>query len=111
MKKQENYIEEGYKRICPKCNKEVINKDKYQCIRFIKDNKLCGLCSRQELGLRNKGIIRTDKDKNIVIEYNEKYHYSPKMIDLDKIRRELIIEYLNCKFIVINYKKEIKIYE
>lgn len=52
-----------------------------------------------------------DKENNVVIEYNEKHHYLPKMILLDKIRRELIMKHLKCKFIIINYKNEIKIYE
>lgn len=41
-----------------------------------------------------------DIDQNIVIEYNEKYHKYIK--EKDNNRRELIIQHLNCQFIVIN---------
>ena len=38
-----------------------------------------------------------DKEKNVVIEYYEKYHN--RQIDYDIKRKQEIIEKLNCKFI------------
>jgi len=41
-----------------------------------------------------------DKDKNVVIEYDEKYHFSfGKLRDKDIKRMNEIVEYLKCKFI------------
>lgn len=40
-----------------------------------------------------------DKNKNVVIEYYEKYHQ--KQIEKDILRKKEIINYLNCKFIEI----------
>jgi len=40
-----------------------------------------------------------DKEKNVVIEYNEKYHNTPIQRKKDELRKQRIIEHLNCKFI------------
>ncbi|MFW6219773.1 MAG: hypothetical protein ACOC1O_01620 [bacterium] len=50
-----------------------------------------------------------DIDNNVVIEYDEKYHFdiNGNLKDKDKLRQKEIIEYLKCKFIRINYKDEI----
>ncbi|MBC8306733.1 MAG: hypothetical protein H8E55_64615 [Pelagibacterales bacterium] len=52
-----------------------------------------------------------DKEKNVVIEYYEKFHYTKGKILKDKIRQDRIMKKLNCKFVVINYKKEVIEYE
>lgn len=40
-----------------------------------------------------------DKEKNVVIEYNEKYHNLPKQRKIDEVREKKITDYLKCKFI------------
>jgi hypothetical protein len=40
-----------------------------------------------------------DKEKNIVIEYYEKYHNITKIKNRDKKRKKEIIKFLKCKFI------------
>lgn len=47
-----------------------------------------------------------DKEKNVVIEYYERHHYNKDgtLKARDLIREQEIINYLNCKFISINYK-------
>ena len=45
-----------------------------------------------------------DKEKNVVIEVLEKYHTTPKQMEIDMIRKKEIIEYLGCEFI------EVKLY-
>jgi len=52
-----------------------------------------------------------DKEKNIVIEYLEKYHLNPKRIEKDKRRREEIIKILKPKFIFIYFDNKIEIWE
>lgn len=52
-----------------------------------------------------------DKEKNVVIEYQEKYHLNPKRIEKDKRRKEEIIKALKCKFIYIHYNNKIEIWE
>lgn len=52
-----------------------------------------------------------DKEKNIVIEYQEKWHLTPKHIEKDKKRKEEIIKTLNCKFIYLYYNNKIEIWE
>jgi hypothetical protein len=52
-----------------------------------------------------------DKLKNIVIEYQEKHHLTPKWVEKDKRRREEIINALNCKFIYIYFNNKIEIWE
>jgi hypothetical protein len=54
-----------------------------------------------------------DKEKNVVIEYDEKHHFNKtgQLKRRDCIRQQNIIDTLQCKFIRINYKGEITIYE
>jgi len=229
---------QNYKKTCPRCNEEITYKNKYSHKKSLEGNKVCGKCSRQLTGLKNKGKVRNDdfkknlsekmkghpsiinnkdrskkiskslkgreikrwdnhiketitclqcskivesqpnrehhkfcnrdcmmefyfdekiwhpifnpkaceiienygvengynfqhalnggefrvkplnyfvdgydKDKNVVIEYYEKHHLSPKQKTIDKKRREEIIKTLNCKFIILYYNKKIKVYE
>ncbi len=53
-----------------------------------------------------------DKMKNVVIEYDEKHHYykNGQLKNKDIKRQNEIIDKINCLFIRINYKNEIKIY-
>ena len=46
-----------------------------------------------------------DKEKNVVIEIDEPYHFSEEQQIKDKQRQKEIEEFLHCKFIRINYKK------
>jgi hypothetical protein len=46
-----------------------------------------------------------DKQQNIAIEYDEKYHFSPAQLERDIIRQARIIQLLNCKFYRIPYDK------
>jgi hypothetical protein len=55
----------------------------------------------KELGYSVDGY---DKEKNIVIEYYEKYHTRPKQIKKDLERQKLITEFLKCQFIILNEK-------
>lgn len=54
-----------------------------------------------------------DKEKNVVIEYDEKHHFQKngQLKQKDHDRQQNIINELQCKFIRINYKGEILIYE
>ena len=52
-----------------------------------------------------------DIDKNVVIEYYEKHHLTPKWEEKDKKRMENIIKTLKCKFIIVYYNQKIEIYE
>jgi len=52
-----------------------------------------------------------DINKNVVIEYYEKHHLTPKWKEKDKKRMENIIETLKCKFIIIYFDKQIKIWD
>jgi hypothetical protein len=52
-----------------------------------------------------------DINKNVVIEYYEKHHLTPKWKEKDKKRMKNIIETLKCKFIIIYFDKQIKIWE
>jgi len=54
-----------------------------------------------------------DKEKNVVIEYDEKHHFTKNGVlkDRDVIRQQDIMNELSCKFIRINYKGEITEYE
>jgi hypothetical protein len=52
-----------------------------------------------------------DKEKNVVIEYQEKWHLTPKHIEKDKKRKEEIIKALKCKFIYLYYNNKIEIWE
>lgn len=49
-----------------------------------------------------------DVEKNIVVEFNEKHHKYQK--DKDENRRNEIIKYLKCKFIILNEDGSINIY-
>ena len=42
-----------------------------------------------------------DIQQNVVIEYMEKFHQTPKHLKKDKLRRERIIDHLGCKYIEI----------
>ena len=42
-----------------------------------------------------------DKEKNVVIEYMEKHHSRPTKAKKDKIRKQIIVNHLNCKWIEI----------
>lgn len=46
-----------YTRICPKCNKEIIHKNKYSCRQHEKLNKMCASCSRKDFFLKNPEAI------------------------------------------------------
>jgi hypothetical protein len=52
-----------------------------------------------------------DKEKNVVVEYYEKFHSTPKHKIKDKVRMENIINALKCKFIIIYYNQKIEIWE
>lgn len=54
-----------------------------------------------------------DKENNVVIEYDEKHHFhkNGQLKQKDYIRQQNIIDELKCKFIRINYKGGISIYE
>lgn len=54
-----------------------------------------------------------DGDNNVIIEYYEKYHYNGEsgLREYDIVRRNNIINKLHCKFVEINYKGDIKVYE
>jgi hypothetical protein len=52
-----------------------------------------------------------DKIKNVVVEYQEKHHLTPKWIEKDKKRKEEIIKFLKCKFIYVYYNNKIEIWE
>jgi hypothetical protein len=52
-----------------------------------------------------------DANKNVVIEYYEKHHTTPKWKEKDKKRMENIIEALKCKFIIVYFNKLIEIWE
>lgn len=52
-----------------------------------------------------------DKEKNVVIEYNENHHNTPLQKEKDKIRRENIIQTLKCVFIILNSNNKIEKYE
>lgn len=52
-----------------------------------------------------------DINKNVVIEYYERYHLTPKWKEKDKKRMENIIKTLKCKFIIVYYNGKIEIYE
>jgi hypothetical protein len=49
----------------------------------------------------------------VAIEYYEKHHFdiNGKLKERDVVRRENIIEELGCKFIEIDYKGNITVYE
>lgn len=49
-----------------------------------------------------------DKDKNIVVEYDEPRHYkNGKLTEKDEARHKKIISHLNCEFYRYNYSKKI----
>lgn len=54
-----------------------------------------------------------DSEKNVVVEYDEHHHFDKNgnLKQKDVFRQNKIIEEINCMFIRINYKNEIKIYE
>jgi hypothetical protein len=52
-----------------------------------------------------------DKNKNVIVEYQEKHHLTPKYIKKDKKRREEIKKILNSKIIFIYYDNKIEIWE
>jgi len=52
-----------------------------------------------------------DKEKNVVLEYDEQYHMDTKQQIKDLERQQIIIEILKCKFIRINNKNIDTIYE
>jgi hypothetical protein len=52
-----------------------------------------------------------DEEKNVVIEYQEKHHLTPKYIEKDKKRKEEIKKILNSKIIFIYYNGKIEIWE
>jgi hypothetical protein len=52
-----------------------------------------------------------DKENNVVIEYDEKYHYSEPQQQKDKQRQDMIGIILKCKFIRIDENGECKIFE
>jgi hypothetical protein len=53
-----------------------------------------------------------DKNKNIVVEYDEKHHSSSKQKEKDLKRMTEIIKYLHCEFLRYNEsKKELKEYD
>ena len=47
-----------------------------------------------------------DTEQNVVIEYHESYHN--RQVEKDKQRQQEIIEYLECKFIIINEEESWK---
>jgi site-specific DNA-cytosine methylase len=52
-----------------------------------------------------------DVYKNVVIEYYEKHHSTPKWKEKDKKRMKNIIEALKCKFIIVHFNKLIEIWD
>jgi hypothetical protein len=52
-----------------------------------------------------------DKEKNTVIEYNEKHHNYGSQKEKDKSRRESIIQTLKCEFIILYYDNKIEKYK
>jgi hypothetical protein len=52
-----------------------------------------------------------DKEKNVIIEYQEKHHLTPKYIEKDKKRKEEIIKTLKSKFIYVYFDGKIEIWE
>lgn len=49
-----------------------------------------------------------DKENNVVIEYDERYHMNEVQQELDKERQDIIGNILGCKFIRINENNNIK---
>jgi len=53
-----------------------------------------------------------DREKNTVIEYDEKRHYkNDKLLEEDIVRQNIIVDKLKCKFIRIKFDGTIQIYE
>ena len=50
-----------------------------------------------------------DKERNIIVEYDEPYHDNPKQKKEDLIRMRNIINYLHCKFYRYNEKRNVLI--
>jgi hypothetical protein len=69
-----------FKRVCPQCNKEIFYKNKYNFNKSNLNNKICSYCSKQNVGLRNRGKKRTEKVKNVI---------SQKMINHPSIKGNL----------------------
>ena len=53
-------------RNCPKCQKLITYKNKYNYFKSKKENKICGYCSRQNIGLKNKGKQRSKSTKEAI---------------------------------------------
>ena len=119
-------IAEKKKSVCRKCKHELhkekilLNlKDKHTlanynpkaCEYFDKLNlendwKLQHALNGGEIKVLNYFIDAYDKEKNIVVEYDEKYHYSRngKLKEKDILRQQRIVEYLKCRFFRYNEK-------
>jgi hypothetical protein len=52
-----------------------------------------------------------DKEKNVVIEYDEKYHLKEEQVEKDKKRQRIIGSILKCKFIRLMEDGEIRIFD
>ena len=52
-----------------------------------------------------------DKEKNVVIEYDEAYHLKEYKVEKDKKRQRIIGNILKCKFIRIMEDAEVRIFE
>lgn len=52
-----------------------------------------------------------DRDKNVVIEYDEAYHFNKNNRHADKWRQDKIGEILKCKFIRISEKGDIQLFD
>lgn len=57
-----------------------------------------------EIKISRYWIDAYDKEKNIVVEYDEKHHYKPdgSLNEKDILRQQRIIEYLKCRFFRYN---------
>lgn len=98
-------MEINFKRNCPTCHNELYYSSNGKLKRANEENitdlqhaENGGEYHIKELGYFVDGY---SKEKNIVIEYYEKFHYSESKIKRDLKRQQEIVNVLKCEFINI----------
>lgn len=92
-------------RNCPKCQKLVEYKNKYTYLKSENNNKICGYCSRQKTGIKNKDKSRTQGFKeNLALKMKDHPSLKNNPQRNSKISKKL--KGRDTSYIWGNYKKE-----
>jgi len=85
-----------YTRKCPECRRKIVHANRDILLKSVKENRLCKSCCQTGKTFSKElcYIDGYDKEHNVVLEYDSKYHLKLSQQNKDKKRQQKIIDIL-----------------